>query len=376
MQLNSKVACLTLSFIFSASPLPAIAKNRLSPAVRKDIKKNNVSFRSCRRKALRLMQEGKLSPNRLKARLTGCQERYPGASLYINCKKKALKAYRSDKAALIKGIRDCKKLLVGVSFDPSREIPFYLKSNRQFFAGIGFNRPLSARELDLPNFDCQQLRSLAKEPAKAEYFLFGNEPKLFPGFKGLGHNQIRALFRVPARLPPDGHLVAQFGKIFKGPIDKKPITVYFPSGSCTFNGNPGENFTGLSTYYLIDQTRKRFIPYFAIAFYHPDFKASDTKDLSFKMLAMLNQSSPASGGRAFRAFSRKENMTLIATQKIQEFDEEGDPMNLCRSPRPHRFLAVVKGRSDRPEQPEYIILASIKNLCAFGDMVSRQFNPS
>ena len=378
LKLNLKAALLTPFFLLVLPHEDAQAKGRLSPTTKKNIRESNLSFKNCRRDALKLMKEGKLSPKRFKARLTGCKERYPGASLFINCKKEALKSHKNDKNTLKKALRECKKLLVAAVFEPTKPLPFFVQNNQQYFAGVGFNKPITDKELDLPNFDCSKLKSLLNETEKAEYFLFGNHPSLFLGFQNHSPGKIKQLLKTPGKPPPDGHFVPNLGKIFGSPGagGKKSTALYFPSGSCVFDGPMGTHFTGLSTYYLIDKKRSRFIPYFSIAFYHPEFKTLSVRTASQQLLDMLNASQSGGGGKALKMFSQKEDMNLIAPEKIKEFEEEGDPMNVCAQPRAHQTIAVLKGRGGTAEQLEYIILANIKNLCTFGDIVTKDFKPS
>jgi hypothetical protein len=35
-------------------------------------------------------------------------------------------------------------------------------------------------------------------------------------------------------------------------------------------------------------------------------------------------------------------------------------------------VGVVQGRKDAPTQPEYLILANVKNLCEFGDKLGKR----
>ncbi|MCB9228127.1 MAG: hypothetical protein H6618_00800 [Deltaproteobacteria bacterium] len=362
------------SLYLSGSP-PAVARGQLSLPDKQQLRKHNLSFRSCRTEALKLMKDGRLSPRRFRARLTGCQERYPGASLYINCKKQAIQNYASDKPALKKSLAECSKTLLSAMFDPSRPLPFYLRDQKQFFAGVGFTRVLSGRELSLPNFDCRKLQSLAYDTRKAEYFLFGNDASLFQDFRGLKEAGLEKILKTPATIPPEGHYVRGLGKVFKGGRQNDRRTLYFPTGSCVFEGDLGPHFAGLSAYYFVDQARKRFIPYFAAAFYSSDFQSLSTKDASFQMLKMMSESG-VSGDAALQVFSHTEAMSIIAAQKITEFDQEGDPANLCAAPRSHQLLALVKGRNEKLSQLEYIILANIRHLCQFGDMVSKDLSSS
>lgn len=346
------------------------AAGKLSPAVRQNIQTSNRSFKKCRSDALTLMKGGKLSPKRLKRRLVGCKEKFPGASLYIDCKKKALKALKGkkDKVKVKEKIAECKQLLRDTSFEAEKPIPFNLYRSKYFFAGIGFNKRLSLRELDLPNFDCSNAKSAVKKPKSAEFFLFGNHPQMFRVFSRSSPRQLIKDLKLPKAMPPDGHFVPNLGKVF-GNVASKSASLFFPSTSCVFNGQLGSNFTGLSIYYLIDTKSSLLLPYFTIAFYHPDFSALSKKEMISEINKMLSTSSE----RTYTQTSISKLIDVISNGKIKEFDEEGDPRNLCAKPRRHRMISVIKGRENKPEKIEYVIMANIRNLCQFGDRATRAF---
>ncbi|MFK7823065.1 MAG: hypothetical protein AB8G05_02845 [Oligoflexales bacterium] len=362
---------LIIIFLISSSlgNVPVLkAAGKLSPSTRENIQVSNRSFKKCRSDALTMMKDGKLSPKRLKRRLVGCKEKFPGASLYISCKKKALKTYKGKKAKLKEKVSECKKLLLATSFDAANPIPFSLLKSQYFFSGIGFNKPLSLRELDLPNFDCSKVKPAVKKPQNAEFFLFGNHPQMFKAFSRWNSKKVSKRLGLPLEIPPDGHYVENLGKVF-GNIRTKAATVYFPSASCVFSGPLGTNFTGLSVYYLIDSKRQLLLPYFSIAFYHPNFSAISKTQMGEEVQKMFAEN----GSKDHKKDSISELIDVIATSKIKEFDEEGDPRNLCASPRKHRFIAVLKGRKNEIDKLEYLIMANVKNLCSFGDRITRLF---
>lgn len=357
-----------ISSYLGIAPPTLKAAGKPSPSTRENIQQSNRSFKKCRSDALTLMKDGKLSPKRLKRRLVGCKEKFPGASLYISCKKKALKTFKGKKSKLKEKILECKQLLVGTTFEPDKPIPFMLHKSQYFFAGIGFNKPLSLRELKLPNFDCSKVRPAVKKPQNAEFFLFGNHPQMFKAFSRANPKKISRKLGLPRSIPPDGHYVDNLGKVF-GDIRTKKATIFFPSASCVFSGQLGPNFTGLSVYYLVDSSRQLLLPYFSIAFYHPNFSALSKGQMGQELEKMFAEN----GEKEHKLSSISEQIDVVASAEIKEFDEEGDPRNLCAQPRSHRFISVLKGRENEKNKIEYVIMANIKNLCSFGDKVTRPF---
>ena len=64
---------------------------------------------------------------------------------------------------------------------------------------------------------------------------------------------------------------------------------------------------------------------------------------------------------------RQKGFVYIARAPLNEFDSEGDPRNLCKQPRTHEFLSAIKIAEAKNLVIDYILVANIKNLCAFGD---------
>ena len=60
---------------------------------------------------------------------------------------------------------------------------------------------------------------------------------------------------------------------------------------------------------------------------------------------------------------------IISNHKIRAFDSEGDPFNLCRQPRKHDFIAMI--RKQDKTHPQYLLLANLKNLCSYGDHAAK-----
>src|SRR5262249_19832890 len=92
---------------------PAAAKKaaKLSPAKIKQIKKSRKSFENCRKDALAQLKNGAVSKKKFEVLLNTCKENFPGASLYISCKKAAIKTAESQNLAPDQAIEQCKRYL-------------------------------------------------------------------------------------------------------------------------------------------------------------------------------------------------------------------------------------------------------------------------
>ena len=61
-----------------------------------ELQNNNSDYQKCRRDALKLIKDGKISADGFKSRVEGCTERFPVASIYIECKKNAMDQRNKD----------------------------------------------------------------------------------------------------------------------------------------------------------------------------------------------------------------------------------------------------------------------------------------
>ena len=54
-------------------------------------------------------------------------------------------------------------------------------------------------------------------------------------------------------------------------------------------------------------------------------------------------------------------------------EQRADAVAVARKqPRQHRFVGIVQAHKDKPNKPEYLILANVKNLCDFGDRLAKR----
>ncbi|MEZ4742398.1 MAG: hypothetical protein R3B45_08125 [Bdellovibrionota bacterium] len=339
---------------------------KLLPQTKKSAKAASIGFKQCRSKSLKELKAQKIDSTQLKLQLATCRERFPTANLYVGCKKRVLKEFRgSDKKEKLSQLQRCKELLAAASFDPENAIPFFVHKKRIFFAGIGFNKSIPLKDLELPNFDCQNAISQMENPEKAEYILFGNSPRSFEKLRGKKRKALNSLLGKRGWSSEEGVHVKRFGKIYGDPIGSDSA-VFFPSASCVFSGPLGEIFEGITAYYLLDSQDKSLTPYFNVAFYKPEVNAQHitAEQIVEKTLKAL--------GSNFSIMHQNKARTIIATHKIRSFDNEGDPKNICNSPRKHDIIAIIKNRADSQHLPHFVLLANTKQLCEYGDKVSNR----
>lgn len=350
---------LTMPLIVST----AVAQNpkgKLAPARVKAIKKHRLSYASCRREALSQLKMGSFTQKAFELALNRCNESYPGAGLYSECKRKAIKTAKEGNLAPDKLIAQCQRYLMAASFNPEQTLPFFVENAQLYFAGIGLNLQTPTANLAPPNFDCSQLTAVAKNPRDAQYFLFGNHPKVFAGLSELGGAAFKKLF-ARAKKSKKANDIDGFGRVFGDPAKTSGL-VFFPTAACDFDSDLGDIFSGMSAYYLIDAEGSAVLPYFGIAYYKQSQTAITTAKLVQSMLKLL--------GPNFKAQNKNPQVTFVVASDITERDEDKDPKNLCQQPRQHRFVGVVQSRAGGG--PEYALLANIKNLCDFGDRLAKR----
>jgi hypothetical protein len=345
--------------------LPAAVEakqSQLTPAQIKQINKTHNSFETCRKDAIELLKQGKVSKKKFEIALNACKDNFPGSDLYITCKKQAIQTASSKNIAPDQLVEQCKRYLLATSFDPTNPLPYFSEAGQLYFAGIGLNRSLPTAALTPQNFNCENVAKLIRTPRQAQYLLFGNHPQTFAGLTEVKSADIDQFLKL--RKPSTtGTDVDGFGRVFRDPATPD-ATVFFPAAACDFDAQPGDIFAGLSAYYLLDRSGSSVTPYFGIAYYHRDQRRINTSKLIQGLIRTL--------GPEYKTFNKNKNVTFIAAASLPERDEEQDPKNLCRQPRQHRFIGVVQGFKDKPTLPEYAMIVNIKNLCDFGDRLAKR----
>ncbi len=350
--------------VFGALPSELFAKSNLRKSEKVPTKDLIKDYNTCRKNALSSPEAPGKSKEERRAALQACLDQFPGVKTYIDCKKEALGKAGEKTKLLEQELESCRKYLDGLAFDAHSEIPFRITQDKLFFAGVGLNRKQGAENLALPNFGCDELKLAIDEPMSQEFILFGNLPQLFAGFKQeSAENLFLRLQKHWKKSDEEGlWLVNNLGQINR-PSKRALGPLYFPSAKCHFAAEAGSIYDGLSIYYLIDRRNREITPYFGVGFYSAQAKIK-AGELAEKIKTTL--------GKNYRVIKNKFDVLFITKQDLGEFDKEGDPMNLCRSPRKQQYLALVKP-SAKSDLAEYSLIANINNLCKFGDDLTIQF---
>ena len=353
----------------------------------------------CRKKIIDSLQKKATSQNVVQKLLAGCRDQFPGTSAFIECKKNAAQQYKSDRAQMLGAVSSCKSEYIKYSFDPQLPVPLYLGDKEAYFCGAGLN---VIRRIELPpkssdgtastpeatasdsssillkpnnfgNFSCDPLVDTFQGKRPAEYVLVGNHPRLFAALGDFPLDKFRGILKIPppaapssakkkTPAPPDVPIITKaFGEI-DHPFVDNDMSVFFPTAYCTFENRLGNLFDAIQLYYLVDQPHKLAMPYFGIAFYRQEAHLTTTA-IAKKLGAAL--------GPSYKRTDMGEGKHYFSQVPIAEFDDEGDPKNLCKEPRSHTYLAVIK-ETQRPSFKQYLLFANIRNLCNFGDMLAKR----
>lgn len=334
-------------------------QSTLTPATIKQLQKSNQSYKECIQTVSTAVKAGKLKGPEVKDAVAKCTDKYPASGLFTECKRNVLKNTKGREPNA-EELAECKKQQIGASFDPNAPLPIFLAGQQAFFAGLGLNKALKLSEMDLPNFTCDRFgEATADIPNKAQHILFGNNPKMFLS----GSDQSKFLDELKKAMgkPKKGAKnvdVSGLGRVFGDPTTAQSM-IYFPSAPCDFKGVLGPAYSGMSIYYLPDLKAKTATPYFGIVYYKAGQQVHQTQQIVARLLAKL--------GKAYKAYTKDQQTVFIAATSFQEVDQERDPRNICKAPRPHQWVAVVRTLSSDHNAPEYLLLANVANLCDYGD---------
>ena len=70
--------------------------------------------------------------------------------------------------------------------------------------------------------------------------------------------------------------------------------------------------------------------------------------------------------------NKTANYTLISQYDVDDFDEEGDPKNLCLGPRANTELVLI-GHYNSKKKADFVVVTNVSNLCSFGDKAAGRF---
>ncbi len=367
MKKSTRIFFLTLGIGYSGVMLADEEKKTPKPQ-----NKETSQYLTCRKKSLKLFKAGFLDKNELEAEGNSCKSQFPGAAVFIDCKKVAFKKNKKDPKALKASLLACKDVLAKVTFNPEDPVPFYFHRRRLYFAGVPLFSQNGEDEVKVPKFNCSAVNAALKKPQKAEFMFFGNHPKVFESLKDHSVEAIRKSMKLPTGPNKKGKFVAKFGKVF-GDIKDAKASAYFPTASCSFDRDSGEFIDGLKVSYLLEEGLA--FPYVAIIFYKKMPEGKKAQELIDALAATLNTFEK--NHRYTVSKNPKKPQLILSSFPINDFDEEGDPHNVCKkiidNSLVNRYLGIVQWDSKAASFPEYILLANVSLMCDMGNRLATKF---
>lgn len=332
-------------------------------------------FQDCRKGALakwRLDASGDRKV--LEGSIGACREKFPAAEVYIQCKKKALVEQKGTPTP--EDIQQCARKAKAASIATSAIIPLFKnRQNELVFAGINFTQPLPLANGTSQDFNCDRVKNYGKRGVVPEYLGFGNSLGTFEAFKSLSSKKVQELlgesFKAPngkkgKRSPRPERFkdVRGFARLTGIPFTSH-TSVLFPVGYCFAVRKLDEKYDEMKVYFLVDPVKSVAYPYLGVAFYDPRTKSTRDRVAAAvgKVLGpdFLEQQAPKGG------------KIIFAKSKIAQFDEEGDPFDVCENPKHDEYLGILKESLQRKGLGEFFLVANIRNLCQYGELISKRF---
>lgn len=307
--------------------------------------------------------------------LAGCRDRYPAASILVDCKRQMTVGYKDQPELLKPALKECGNEYRKYAYDAKSAVPIAIKENKAFFAGVGMNEITIMKESEedevpsaqymgenFGNFSCSPLYGTMFEDALPEYTLFGNDPFLYNPLRNVSKEAFFKAINYPTTKKPASFVTKEFGEITFDAKTNRFLN-YLPSSYCFFNRKIGTIYEALKVYYLLDRESKSVIPYFGVGFYK-DKTLIPSKQLAEEIKTKL--------GDGYRISELKPGVFIIATHDKFEVDGEGDPKNLCQKIALSPYVSIVVTR-EASNLASYSLFANTGNLCRFGDRVASRF---
>ena len=259
-------------------------------------------------------------------------------NLYKECKKEQLGNKKLAK-------ENCRRFLPAITVDPTSQMPFIVKGDRGFFAGVDFNKSYSFAELKLKNFECSKINTATEKSfAHTDFLLFGQDPTLFS----------RSL-SIPKPLPklsPKGLTIDTRAKIFS---DASGPLLLFTLLDCSYKAHLEPPLQSMTLSFLVNLKKQLAVPYFGTVY----FKKSDLKTVPYSLDVLRTLGLP------FKTLARKSSGAIyLGTKNFKKYDSEGDPRDVCTESPPDPFIILLKSQKNL-QTVQFVSFISVKNLCKF-----------
>lgn len=335
------------------------------------------SYKACRKEAFK---KAKKQPkpkkiDTLKAEIKFCREQFPSYPYMQKCKKSVLEKYKKD-ANVKTRIQQCRNISNRLAFDPNSINPATFIGKTGFFAGAGLDYAINVSSLEIKkkvnksadwgNFSCSSILNVATGEENPQHLLFGNQIKSFKPFgqiKPARLNEILSSAGIEPKKGAKSIKIKDWGEIvFDESSSPASASNFFPVAACTYNRPLGDIYKSIDVYYLNEEDASKALPYFAVSFYKEKAK------VDYKKFAMSLRSSLKG---SYKVQHKKANLRIIGEAPFTQFDKEGDPFDLCTSPRQHSYVGIIS-LYPGTRFLNYFLLSNIGNLCRYGDLLAER----
>ena len=348
-----------------------LAKTTISKQKPVSTKKGLSDYKQCKTDAF--AQSKKYKNNSKKRRTTlakmliQCREEFPSYHMINVCKAAALKNYRNSPTDFKLAMKECRSEYKKLKFSTKDLVPVTWHKDKIYFAGAGLNSVLKLRSQNdtigmsevFGNFNCKNTVGAKNNKNLIEYLLIGNSLDSWRPFAHSKQNKIIKNLSLSEKNPK---VISDTLGELNYNSKSKEVSNFLPSSFCYFDRQLDYSVDAIKTYYLLNLDSNTATPYFGIAFYR-DRKKPSVK----KVLRILKKKWPFD-----ITVARKENYTLISELPIDEFDNEGDPKNLCKGARPNSEIVMI-GHLNKAKKADFVVVANVNNLCTFGDKAAERF---
>lgn len=367
------------SLSFGLSHIALADKGKVSLKAPQKASQEREDYQECVASVIKKYQPPRtpLKEKRMEKSLAACRDRYPAAYILAECKKSMTAGYKDSPADLRAGLKSCQAEYRKYSFNPKSAVPFVIKEDKSFFAGVGLNQAAFMRESEedeskpdsqymgenFGNFSCEPLFEAMFNDEEPEYILFGNDPHVYAPLQHVPRDSfLKSTGLKAGKEAKVSKVHPEFGEIdYNG--KSKELLNFFPTSYCFFDRKIGQLYEGIKIYYLLDRPSKSVTPYFGTAFYK-EKTAIPAQKLAEEIKGVL--------GADYQISQPKPNVYLISVHKDYPLDSEGDPKNVCQKDLESPYVASVVAR-ENSVLAAYSLVANTANLCRFGDRVASRF---
>jgi len=316
------------------------------------------SRHDCRSAVVRDFRNKQLTREQMRQRLDQCPKKKNQ-----ECDREALRRSGGDKAAFQRNRRACLRAK-GQATSPA--LPLRIANDSLWIDQIQIGQLIAQTALPA-EWDCSRLQHSLSTGVDEHFSFFGNHPHHFRGW----NRTPSSLWTSLARRGEKGQTqterfstIAGIGRLHFSKASQGQPLLLLASAYCQNPTSKPDGYADIRLDYLLDRGPQKLRPYAVTLFFAPGSEQNAGGRSALNTLAV-------SLGKDYKVVHEKVGMQFYALEPFKAFDDEGDPRDMCRLPRPQKFLVVVKQRASSNDL-EFLMIADIDAYCQHGDSLSQQ----